>query len=432
MNNQKGSILAITIALVLIFALFGLSAIYVSGLQNEAMVKQIASTEAFWLAEGGLNKGIWELNNGSGSWPGWDSIGGGDYETSNPTLLSDDGYYDIRVNSSGGTNPTVLAYGYIPVDGTISKDGNNLAKRVVEVRLSKNTFSYGIMGKEYIKMGGNAMTDSYNSTNGDYNKTYYIDGNPYNNIANNGDVATNGNITLIGNAYIAGDVSIGPNGTFTGNASQVNGTITNNSNIFLPPVVVPQTLKEAPYTVNGTVKAPTTLNGLGSYNNPITGDNKFEAISVTSDKLVIRGPANIYLTNSNSLDISGTGAFDISNSTGTVNIYTDGNVKIAGQGIISTATNSTENFILYDTGSNPQTKTFQIDLTGSSTFFGAIYAPESNITVTGKSDGFDIYGALIGNSITIGGNGFIHYDEALANKTFGNKTYSLQSWQEIY
>jgi len=433
MNNQKGSILAITIALVLIFALFGLSAIYVSGLQNEAMVKQIASTEAFWLAEGGLNKGIWELNNGSGSWYGWDSIGGGNYTTSSPSNLSDDGYYDIRVNSVGGTNPTVLAYGYTPVDGTPSKDGNNLAKRVVKATLYKNSFNFGILGNKSITTGGNIITDSYNSSSG-----VYCPGGAANcttNVGNNGDIMSNGDISVGSNSYIDGDIIVGPGGEFNDypidNITQelkeswdiTNGTISENEyKIPLPDVTVPPELlgSGANTTYNGTTIT--------------SGDYRLPSLKVTkSGSLEIQGPARIYLTGERdneeyTLDVTGSVYITGNN----VKIYADELVKISGSGNIVNNSTIPSNFLLFCTGTNvtsAELPTAEVSMDGGGDFYGAIYAPKGDIKIGGGSE---IYGSIIGQDLKFNGDANIHYDEALTNTTYGDENYSVQSWQEIF
>jgi len=61
MFNDKGSILAITLAFALVFTMFGLSTIYLSGLQGETTEKEIGNNQAFWLAEAGIQQAFWNL-----------------------------------------------------------------------------------------------------------------------------------------------------------------------------------------------------------------------------------------------------------------------------------------------------------------------------------------------------------------------------------
>jgi len=50
--NNKGSILTITLGFVLIFTLMGFASIHYAGVQNNIASKEIASNEAFWIADG--------------------------------------------------------------------------------------------------------------------------------------------------------------------------------------------------------------------------------------------------------------------------------------------------------------------------------------------------------------------------------------------
>ncbi len=52
MRNEKGSILVVTLAFVLVFTLLGLASIYFAGIQNEIANKRRDSAEAFWIADG--------------------------------------------------------------------------------------------------------------------------------------------------------------------------------------------------------------------------------------------------------------------------------------------------------------------------------------------------------------------------------------------
>lgn len=61
MRKQKGSILAITIGFALVFIIFGLTSLYLSGLQREDSEKQTHKVQAFWLAEAGIQRGFWRL-----------------------------------------------------------------------------------------------------------------------------------------------------------------------------------------------------------------------------------------------------------------------------------------------------------------------------------------------------------------------------------
>ena len=56
MRNERGSILALTVCFVLVFTMLGFSAIQLATTQDEIADKERASLEAFWLADGALER----------------------------------------------------------------------------------------------------------------------------------------------------------------------------------------------------------------------------------------------------------------------------------------------------------------------------------------------------------------------------------------
>jgi choice-of-anchor A domain-containing protein len=87
--------------------------------------------------------------------------------------------------------------------------------------------------------------------------------------------------------------------------------------------------------------------------------------------------------------------------------YTDGTLDLAGGTVVNNGgAGKPENLILYSSGSSST----NIKINGGAGFSGAIYAPSANITFSG---GGNIYGAVVGGKVTMGGNSNFHYDEAL-------------------
>src|SRR5262245_11499951 len=56
LNNNRGSILILTIGAIFVFTLLGISSVYVSSLQNQIAEKQRAQAQALWLADAGVEK----------------------------------------------------------------------------------------------------------------------------------------------------------------------------------------------------------------------------------------------------------------------------------------------------------------------------------------------------------------------------------------
>jgi len=82
---------------------------------------------------------------------------------------------------------------------------------------------------------------------------------------------------------------------------------------------------------------------------------------------------------------------------------------------------------IWGTAVSPATQT--ISLTGHNSHTDTIYAPHANITLSGSGDPS---GAVIGKTVTVGGNGKFHYDTDLADvETSLEASYRLSSWSEL-
>ena len=69
-------------------------------------------------------------------------------------------------------------------------------------------------------------------------------------------------------------------------------------------------------------------------------------------------------------------------------------------------------------------------MTGSTGFYGALYAPDSTINVTGNAE---VFGSIIAERINVSGSAAIHYDESLQTVTQVSNLYqtSVISWREL-
>ena len=59
--NKRGAILAMTASFVFIFTILGLGAVYFAGTENELTLHKITSSQAFWVAEAGIQRAISRL-----------------------------------------------------------------------------------------------------------------------------------------------------------------------------------------------------------------------------------------------------------------------------------------------------------------------------------------------------------------------------------
>lgn len=256
----------------------------------------------------------------------------------------------------------------------ISRGAYGGAERIVEAVLAgRPLFPRGLFGDVLVNFQGSASTDSYDSDAGAYP----------NGPANDGDVGCNGDVDLSNGGTVKGDASAG--GTVTNPKGIVTGGVVNGAPVVpLPPV----TPCGPPYSAGGGIaggayNATTGVLDTGSPANDISlaaGSYCFSSITLSSNRsLVVVPPVQIFLTGV--ADLSGGSVVNPGPPPG-LTIYS----SYAGGG----------------TGVRVQ---------GGAAARLSVYAPRANILVTG---GGDLWGAMVGRTISMQGNGFFHYDEALA------------------
>ncbi|MGE9293811.1 MAG: DUF7305 domain-containing protein, partial [Puniceicoccales bacterium] len=156
-------------------------------------------------------------------------------------------------------------------------------------------------------------------------------------------------------------------------------------------------------------------------------ETKLRLLSLTVDgdgTLTIKGDVTLVLTSySEAMKIVGSGEIVLADDA-SLTIYVEGDVEIAGAGVLNTG--APEDFQLWSTSTTPDSQ--EIDILGSGTLSGIIYAPNSHLNVPG---GTNLYGAAVVGSATFSGSGAFHYDESLKNKGFGGSSMEISSYSEL-
>ncbi|MDD3297165.1 MAG: hypothetical protein PHU64_07420 [Candidatus Omnitrophica bacterium] len=397
--NRKAVALILSCVVSVVLAILGLAILSGSIAENNMSQRNLQFTQAFWLAEAGLQKALYSLNEDN--WQGWQDTSG---DKSLEQALGS-GTYNVEISNISGGQPQIIAIGLV---GQI--------QRVVEASLTEVSplvFTHAAFGKTSLTMTGNSATDSYDSSLGAYGIS---------NRTLNGDVGTNGSsvgaVSLAGNASVGGDVQTGAGGTVevSGNAA-ISGDVSDESEKEIPSVEIPSSLSSLVSLGSYSVSANST-------ETLISGDYKFSSFTVSGNgRVVLEGSVNLYLTStSEALKISGNGNVVVSPGAD-VKIYTEGKVLISGNGI-SNSTNLPEKLILYSTYSDTGEG---VKISGNGDFFGAVYAPSASIKVSGNGD---VFGAILGDEALVTGNGNVHYDEALGRLNTGSCRYSVEEWKE--
>ena len=299
----------------------------------------------------------------------------------------------------------------------------NGARKVIqsEIALSPSTpFPYGLFATStacpaVTFTGNNPSTDSYTTAgNGTYAGTKTNTG---------GDVGSNGGVN-VGNGNIGGVVGVLPAGvgpcatpfTISPNGTDIGPNCPGASCVPNSPTSLP-----APYTFP-TPPAPNPATPNTAYNGSMSiVGGTFGNISITGNKVLTMAPGTY---NINSISMSGNGQIVV-NPPGAVTLNIGGTgqanpLAIAGNGISD------------DTVPND----FQINYAGNGTVSVAgngsvtaiLNAP--NATVTQQGNG-NWYGALLGSTLTIGGNAFFHFDRNAALSPQSNGYYTMISYREL-
>lgn len=409
--NKKGIALVTMIIFIVILSVLALALMIRSISSGAVANRYAASTQAFWLADAGVQKALGELNQNNcvdfvQCQTSTACISCGNCGTGNKCLaatLGTNGDFDVTMDNG---NTLITSTGSFPNRTTARFQRN------IQVNLSQNSpFSYAAFAQGSVNLSNNFNVDSYNSSLGEYG----VNGN----INSNGSIGSNGTssgiITLSNNSIVHGNASTGVNGTVSlSNGSQVTGTITHNNNITLSPVTVPSALTSLASGGNLSVSGTQTLN---------SGDYRYTSISMDNNSiLTVNGAVRLYLTASSAMSTGNNVIINVSNGAN-VTIYCDGVFSMANNVTINNQSKIPQNFFLYSTytGSNG------ISLANNGAVYGVVYAPNTDISIGNNGQ---VFGALIGKTVWFSNNDSIHYDEVVGN-TLGAGGFSTQNWQEI-
>ncbi len=397
--NNKGIAAILGFVVILVLAILA-SVMLMRGVGGSRRTEiYVDESRAFWVAEAGIAKALWEINNGGGAWTGWTTSGN---DKTLQASVGTAGDYDITVYNYANPPFRIEVTGYYPTRA--SADAIIRSFEIIAAESPVFLFKYAAYSQDELTISGQGFTDSYDSSLGVYGGA---------NVGTDGDIGSGTLVDASGQAFVDGDIII-PEGATSPDSKYYSGTVEEEDNPPLEPVTVPANLAALPN--GGSISSTTTLP---------PGDYQYWMFNLSSKTtLTITGPANIYLTGDTSISVSGQAEVIIdSASTGPVNIYFDGDVSLSGQGIAN-ETSLPSNLIMYGTSTSSQT----IDLSGQADFYGAIYAPTSEMSLTGQGG---LYGSFIGDEVTISGQGGVHYDAALGSTAAsGVSSYSITSFKD--
>jgi Flp pilus assembly protein TadG len=236
-------------------------------------------------------------------------------------------------------------------------------------RYTPSQGGFGIVGIDSLSMKGTPETDSYDSSKGSYGAS---------NIGNYGNVASNGDIDLQGNPTVNGWAYYGSSGSING-VAHADGSQNLVKSLSYQSVSTPSSYDNSSIASSGYLDKQNPPNfTMHSNNSSVTlapGTYYFNNFTATGGTINVTGPVTIYVAGSVSL-------------TGNVD---DGELP----------SNLTVNVL----PSSPS-----VNFGGNSSLYAQVYAPDTAVTGGGTGD---FYGSVIGQTLSLGGTGAIHYDSSL-------------------
>jgi len=377
--GRKRRGIALFIVLIVILVLTMAAGAFILLSLNEVRIarQQNNSTRAFYIAEAGAEDAISEL------------LVDMSYTGESGTVFGE-GRYDVTVSRPDPDDHPrrrqIDSIGYIGSTDVTTPGIQTRHVRIIADFSGAFSFDYAVFGDIDVDLGGNGLTDSYDSDEGPYSEE---------SSGEDGDVGSNGiaasTIRLVGNSVIKGDAIVGVGGD---------------------PEVAIDLQEEA--SVTGDKTAVTAAVDLPAVSIP-SGLTEREGLHITNETVTLDGGIYWY----SSLKITGQGRLELSADT---TIYLSGGLEIAGNGIATS-------------GDIPSNLTFMVassetvKFSGQADFYGAVYAPESRIMVPGSGR---MFGSIIGSTVDITGGGGVHYDEKLGrDEGAGGSIVDIVSWQEL-
>jgi hypothetical protein len=434
-QRTRASVLIVALLVAALVAL-GLASMLSLNLTSSRMAKRsLHSFAGLNLAEAGVEEATWSINRAAGgdsaAWTGWTQSAGSAWRKFSDFDLADGSAASVKVYVNR-SSPAVGVQPKIITLAEIARTGETPVTKMLEVTLRRRSFfANGIVAKNNLVFSGsNPSVDSWNSDPDNDPATPPIDFSlgvrvDHGSVASGSDLA---DALKINHAHIWGYASTGGaaprvlSGSVRGSTSPAGvpvdpARVATDFNADFPAVTTP---------VGGTPIAMIT--GTTSLGTPGTA-TKWRCPAVIlagTDTLTIYGDVTLIITAPSGTDgvkVAGTASIVIPSGS-TLNLYTESDVRIAGNGVTN-GNIQASSFGVWGTNTSPSGQNF--DVVGNGALRSVIYAPNADVTVNGNGD---IMGSVVARDITFTGNAAFHYDEALA-ETGATAAFGISKWREL-
>ncbi|MBI3887270.1 MAG: hypothetical protein HY302_16315 [Opitutae bacterium] len=366
----------------------------------------------------------------------------------------DDHSEDTHTEDSHSTSTTTAAPAgstsgliVIVVKATITPAAGNgpSVSKYVEVTLSRRSyFGLGLVARDSITFAGTPAVDSWNSDPDNSSATAAI---AYSTTVrtSNATVATTSSAAgavNIGNGDILGYLRTGGGAPTIGASGKVHAAgstlhnparVSTDFSAAFPTVTVPSPSVTNSVTtpITATTSFPRTGDSAASDGAYYYNFTSSALIDLTGGSKVLTVAQNcVFILNNHALltaiNLSGNASASI-NATASLQIYTNGNLSLAGNGVVNAATQHVKCLIFStNTGTSAQT----ISISGNGSLKACLYAPYADVTINGGGSSGGVYGSVIGKTIAMNGGCNFHFDESLQVGASTNPV-RVGKWKEL-
>lgn len=379
---RKGQILIVAIVFLAVVAILTASLFDRTASFLQFGSRSITSEQANSLAEAGLEKALWQLNQTAGSYTG---------ETN--TTLGTTGTFTVTIEDKSSNLKTITTTGYVP---NAAKPKN---KRVIKVDAGVDT---QIIAFNYAVQIGTGGVDMENSST--------ITGTVYSNKTGAGSISGSGSSRIVGDAFSVGTITT-PDPTVTGTKYQNQ-----------PPSTFP-TLDYQYWKDAATAGGITNCSGTCTFSSgsPNLGSQQYIGNLTLSNTTtaVMNGP--IYVTGN--VTIQNSASLKLNNSFGSNGsvLIIDGKVSTQNSGSFIPTNSSPKGYILVASTSTAS-DAVHIQNSGVNAIF---YALDGGATLENSAQ----VTALVAKSMFIKNSASLTYDSGLASAQFS--TGPGGSWQPV-
>ncbi len=398
-NRENGSALVLAMMAVLIMSVVGVGLLSLGVQGRRTAIRDSQMIEARVAADAGLSKALFEMNDRLKT-PPW----------------SDDYLPEETVQNLTNCNATYsyTVSGDITDGHTVQSTGNSgvMFKSVTATLRARGLFENAILTQEKLILKAGMLVDAYNS--GDLSDTDFDLKIATTSIGSDQMILNNG-VVVVGKVFVGVDGSVEIVIKDLGADTGYQGSLTEE--ILFPVITAPEF--SGP-DIDIEAKGATIT--LVPADNGRYGEIELKRTNQPGVLEISDGDVILHVTEE--IDM-GQGCEIVITPGSSLTIYLDGDLSANNNSGFNNQTQIPSNFRLYGTGSEEQSFVIR----AKSDVFGAIYAPNADVTIMA---GGDVYGAVVAKSFEMKSNGTFYYDEALSEVNpddFGVK-FVVESWSE--